>query len=65
MSPGTPVGLNCPGCGELPAFVFADGRQCFCGTDGCPFFMWDATKTLAELNADAGTIDLSGFAGDG
>lgn len=58
---GEPVGLKCPGCGEPPAWVFDSGRQCFCGTDGCPFVTWDSTLTLAELNADAGTIDLSGL----
>ena len=60
---GGPVGLKCPGCGEPPMWLFGGGTQAFCGTDDCPWFTWDPTMTLAELNADAKTIDLS--AGDG
>ena len=52
-----PVGLNCPGCGEPPVMLFGGGTQAFCGTDDCPFFTWDPTLTLAELNADAGVIE--------
>ncbi len=58
-----PVGLKCPGCGEPPAWLFGNGTQAFCDTDDCPWFTWDPTMTLAELNADAKAIDLS--AGDG
>ena len=59
--PGTPVGLSCPGCGEPPEFVFGGGTQAWCGNGDCPILTWDATKTLAENNADAGTVDLSGW----
>ena len=55
---GGPVGLKCPGCGEPPRWLIGGGTQAFCGTDDCPWFTWDPTMTLAELNADAGTIDL-------
>lgn len=58
---GEPAGLHCPGCGQPPVFVFAGGQQCFCGTDDCPWFTWDPALSLAELNAGAGTIDLSGW----
>ena len=60
---GGPVGLKCPGCGEPPALFLFGGGQAFCGTDDCPWFTWDPTKSLAELNADAQAIDLGG--GDG
>lgn len=55
-----PVGLNCPGCGEPLVFLFGGGTQAFCQTDDCPWFTWDPTKSLAELNAAAKTIDLHG-----
>lgn len=64
MADQTPVGLTCPGCGEPPVMIFDDGRQCFCGSDDCPFLMWDSTKTMAELNADARTVDLTGNTGE-
>lgn len=38
--------------------LFGGGTQAFCGTDDCPWFTWDPTKTLAELNATAKTVDL-------
>lgn len=57
-SAGTPVGLNCPGCSEPPMLLMGGGTQAFCGTDDCPFFTWDPTKTRAELNAEAEVIDL-------
>lgn len=53
----TAVGLNCPACGEPPRWLFCD-TQAVCGTDDCPVFTWDPTKTRAELNADSGVIDL-------
>jgi hypothetical protein len=55
---GTPVGLICPGCSEPPFLLMGGGTQAFCGTDDCPFFTWDPTKTLAELNAGAKRTDL-------
>ncbi len=60
---GGPVGLKCPGCGEPPVFLFGGGTQAFCETGGCPWFTWNPTMTLAELNADATAVDLGG--GDG
>lgn len=60
MKLGEPVGLNCPGCGEDPVFLFGGGTQAFCGTDDCPILTWNPTKTLAELNADSKAIDLEG-----
>ena len=59
MSAG-PVGLKCPGCGEPPVLLFGGGTQAFCQTDDCPWFTWDPTKTLAEVNADAKVINLGG-----
>lgn len=59
MSTG-PVGLKCPGCGEPPVFLFGGGTQAFRQTDDCPWLTWDPTKSLADLNAHAGTIDLEG-----
>ena len=38
--------------------LMGGGTQAFCGTDDCPFFTWDPTKTRAELNAEATVIDL-------
>ena len=58
-----PVGLECPGCGEPPVFLFGGGTQAFCGSDDCRWFTWDPTKTLAELIANAKTIDLGGGTG--
>jgi hypothetical protein len=58
---GEPVGLHCPGCGEPPVLLMGGGTQAFCETDDCPFFTWNPTMTMAELNADSGVIDLSGF----
>jgi hypothetical protein len=55
-----PVGLKCPGCGEPPVFLLGGGTQAFCQTDDCPWFTWDPTKTLADLNADSKVIDLEG-----
>ena len=63
MVSGGPVGLKCPGCGEDPVFLFGGGTQAWCGTDDCPILTWNPELSLAELNADAGTIDL--HAGDG
>ena len=57
---GLPVGLDCPGCGEPPMMLMGGGTQAFCGTDDCPWFTWDPTKTLAELNASATRIDFPG-----
>jgi hypothetical protein len=54
-----PVGLKCPGCGEVPLWLFGGGTQAWCGTDDCPILTWNPTKTLAELNADSKVIDLS------
>lgn len=59
---GEPAGLKCPGCGEPPVWLLGAGTQAFCGTDDCPWFTWDPTKTLAELNAAPKVIDLSGSA---
>lgn len=59
-TPEPPVGLNCPGCGQPPMMVFGGGTQAFCETDDCPWFTWDPTKTLAELNASVRVIDLEG-----
>lgn len=53
-----PVGLHCPGCGEPPVMLMDGGHQAFCGTDDCPFVTWDPTLSMAELNRDAGVIDL-------
>lgn len=53
-----PVGLICPGCGEPPVFLLGGGTQAWCGTGDCPILTWDPTMTLAELNADAKTVDL-------
>lgn len=53
------VGLNCPGCGEPPLYLMGGGHQAFCGTDDCPWFTWDPTLTLAELNDGAKVIDLT------
>ena len=58
--PGEPVGLKCPGCGEPPRWLFGGGTQAWCPTDDCPFPIWDPTKTLAELNADAKVVRLEG-----
>lgn len=58
-----PVGLKCPACGQPPRLVLDGGQQAFCGTDDCPWVMWNPTKTLAELNADATTVDLSPLVG--
>jgi len=55
---GEPSGLRCPGCGEPPVLLMGGGTQAFCGTDDCPWWTWDPTKTLAELNANAQTVDL-------
>ena len=60
---GDPVGLNCPGCGQPPVWLFGGGHQAFCGSDDCPWFTWDPAKTLAELNASANVIDLGGDQG--
>jgi hypothetical protein len=60
---GGPVGLKCPGCGELPVFLFGGGTQAWCGTDDCPILTWNPELSLAELNADAKAIDL--HMGDG
>lgn len=60
---GGPAGLKCPGCGERPVFLFGGGSQAWCGSDDCPILTWNPELSLAELNADAGTIDLGG--GDG
>jgi hypothetical protein len=54
-----PVGQICPACGEPPRFLLGGGTQAFCGTDDCPVFTWDPTKTRAELNASMTVIDLS------
>lgn len=58
MDKDTPVGLLCPSCGNMPWFIFDDGGQCWCGTNGCPVLIWDATKTLAENNAKSGFLDF-------
>ena len=55
-----PVGLSCPGCGNPPFAVMGGGTQAFCGTEDCPWFTWDPTATLREINEGAGIIDLSG-----
>jgi hypothetical protein len=41
-------------------FLFGGGTQAFRQTDDCPWLTWDPTKSLADLNAHAGTIDLEG-----
>jgi hypothetical protein len=58
---GEPAGLTCPGCGEPPVLLLGGGTQAFCGTDDCPWFTWDPTKTLSELNAAVQVLDLSGY----
>lgn len=60
----TPVGLNCPGCGEPPVYLLGGGTQAFCGTDDCPWFTWDPTESLAELNSSAHVINLNLGGGD-
>jgi hypothetical protein len=62
MSNPEPVGLNCPGCGELPVMVFG-GTQAWCGNGDCAILTWDPTKTAAELAADTKVIDLRGEGG--
>lgn len=56
-----PVGNRCPLCGAAPlaGIVLGAGRQAFCPSPDCAVMTWDPTKTLAELNADTGTIDVS------
>jgi hypothetical protein len=58
----TPIGLNCPDCGELPRFVMDGGKQAFCGnTDSCRVLVWDPTMTRAEMLAEGiHEIDLRG-----
>ncbi len=57
----TPIGLNCPGCGEPPPFMLEGGRQAFCGNDDCRFLLWDPTMTRAEMVAEGiHEIDLGG-----
>jgi hypothetical protein len=60
---GEPAGLKCPGCGEQPVLLMGGGTQAFCGTDDCPWFTWDPTKTIEQLLAEVKVIDLSGFQG--
>lgn len=60
---GKPAGLKCPGCGEPPFLLMGGGTQAFCRTDDCPWFTWDPTKTLAEINASQQVIDLGGSQG--
>ena len=57
----TPIGLNCPECGEPPRMVLPGGNQAFCGNDGCRILLWDPTQTRAEMAATGiHEIDLSG-----
>lgn len=58
----TPIGLNCPECGEPPRFVMDGGKQAFCGnTGGCRILAWDPTQTRAEMEAEGvHEIDLRG-----
>jgi hypothetical protein len=59
---GTPIGMNCPECGEPPRMVLPGGNQAFCGnTSGCRILMWDPAMTRAEMAAEGiHEIDLSG-----
>lgn len=51
----------CPRCGQRPVLTLDNGRQSFCGTERCTVITWDQTLTAAELEASAGTVDLSGL----
>jgi hypothetical protein len=47
----TPIGLNCPECGEPPRLTIGE-YQAACGTDGCRMLIWDPTMTRAEMEAE-------------
>ncbi len=65
MASTTPAGLECPGCGEQPVFLFGGGTQAFCGNDnGCPVITWNPEETAEQFWASAKQIDLSGGGGD-
>ncbi len=49
-----PMGLECPGCGQLAAFALT--TQAFCGNDECGVMMWNPTKTLEEMAEDIGQM---------
>lgn len=55
MSAPTPV---CPRCGQPPIMVLDEGRQAFCGTEGCAVMAWNPTQTPEELEADKKEITL-------
>lgn len=53
-----PIGLNCPWCQVLAQLVLSD-TQALCGNDNCQLFLWDPTKTLAQMATEGiSEIDL-------
>jgi len=48
---------NCPLCKAPPTFRM--DRQCFCGSEDCPVFTWDAMGDPDEFFATAKLISLS------
>jgi len=51
---------DCPRCGQPPGMLMCP-EQVFCTNDNCDTLTWDMTKTRAENEAAATTIDLSGL----
>jgi hypothetical protein len=53
-----PIGLHCPWCRVLAWLVISD-TQALCDNDECRMFLWDPTKTLAQMATEGiAEIDL-------
>jgi len=56
VTAGAPIGLNCPGCGDLGDQLGTS--QAFCWNKACRILMWDPVKTLDEMIDGLRIIDL-------
>ena len=56
--PGAPVGLTCPGCGQL-ALGLIGYEQAICGNENCEWFIWNPAMTIQDLIANTTVIDLT------
>jgi hypothetical protein len=56
---------RCPLCDELPRIVLPGGEQAFCGTESCPIWCWDPSRSLDENLLDVGHVRLAPAEGGG